>query len=195
MSASLFYNLANSYAAAGEIGPAVLNYERALRLAPGDADIRGNLEQVRKDAGLYRDELLLPRRLAEMLGADQWLMLAGYAFLCLGLSALLASTVAGQRKGGIRWLMVGALAVLLLTLPLALLRYQDWQVGVVLAEDAHLVISPFADAAPAGDIRAGRLIWPEREHGDYVLVKTESGKSGWLAKDGFALVSEVAEGD
>jgi tetratricopeptide (TPR) repeat protein len=56
VSASLLYNLANSYAAAGQVGPAVLNYERALHLDPGDADIQGNLAQVRKDAGLYRDD-------------------------------------------------------------------------------------------------------------------------------------------
>jgi tetratricopeptide (TPR) repeat protein len=194
VSAPLLYNLANSYAAAGQVGPAVLNYERALHLAPGDADIQGNLAQVRKDAGLYREDQSLHRRLAEMLGADQWLMIAGCAFLCLGLSALLVTTGAGQGgRKGLHWLMTGSLAVLLLTLPPAFLRYQDWQIGVVLAEDAHVVISPFADATPAGDIKAGRLIRPEREHGDYVLITAETGKSGWLAKESFALVTEMTD--
>ena len=193
VSAPLLYNLANSYAAAGKVGPAVLNYEQALRLAPGDADIRGNVEQVRKEAGLYRDNQPLYKRLAELLGADQWLMIAGCAFLCLGLSALLAALKAGQGKRALHWLMAGSLAVVLLTLPPAVFRYQDWQIGVVLADDAHLVISPFADAAPAGDIKAGRLVRPEREHGEYVLVETETGKTGWLARDSFALVREVPE--
>ncbi|MCI5220525.1 MAG: hypothetical protein D3914_15355, partial [Candidatus Electrothrix sp. LOE2] len=112
VSASLLYNLADSYAAAGQVGPAVLNYERALRLAPGDADIQGNLAQVRKDAGLYRDDQPLHRRLAELLGADQWLMIAGCALLCLGISALLATTGAGQGKRAFRWLMTGASVVL-----------------------------------------------------------------------------------
>ncbi|MCI5132521.1 MAG: hypothetical protein D3904_13660, partial [Candidatus Electrothrix sp. EH2] len=52
VSAPLLYNLANTYAAAGQVGPAILNYERARHLAPGDADIQGNLAQIRKDAGL-----------------------------------------------------------------------------------------------------------------------------------------------
>lgn len=190
VSAPLLYNLANSYAAAGEVGPAVLNYERALRLNPGDVDIQGNVAQVRKDAGLYRDDQPLQRRLAEMLGADQWLMIAGCAFFCLGLSALLATTGAGQGKRALHWLMISSLAVLLLTLPPAVFRYQGWNIGVVLAEDIHLVISPFADAAPAGDIKAGRLVRPEREHNDYVLVTTETGKAGWLNKDSFTLVGE-----
>ncbi|MCI5137691.1 MAG: tetratricopeptide repeat protein [Candidatus Electrothrix sp. AR1] len=190
VSAPLLYNLANSYAAAGQVGPAVLNYERALRLAPGDADIQGNVAQVRKDAGLYRDDQPLHRRLAEMLGADQWLLIAGCAFLCLGLSALLVTTGVGQGQRALHWLMTGSLAVFLLTLPPAVFRYQDWNIGVVLAEDTHLVISPFAGATLAGDIKAGRLIRPEREHNDYVLVTAETGKSGWLAKDSFALVTE-----
>ncbi|RWX48798.1 TPR repeat-containing protein [Candidatus Electrothrix communis] len=191
VSAPLLYNLANSYAAVGQVGLAVLNYERALRLAPGDADIQGNVAQVRKDAGLYRDNQPLHRRLAEMLGADQWLMIAGCAFLCLGLSALLATTgLVGQGGKSLYWLMIGSLAVVLLALPPAVFRYQDWKIGVVLAEDAHLVISPFADAASAGDIKVGRLIRPEREHGDYVLVTAETGKAGWLNKGSFALVTE-----
>ncbi|MCI5207796.1 MAG: hypothetical protein D3910_03160, partial [Candidatus Electrothrix sp. ATG2] len=98
---------------------------------------------------------------------------------------------AGQGRRALHWLMVGSLAVVLLTLPPALFRYQDWTIGVVLVDDAHLVISPFVDAAPAGDIKAGRLVRPEREHGEYVLVETETGKSGWLSKVSFALVSEA----
>jgi tetratricopeptide (TPR) repeat protein len=194
VSASLLYNLANSYAAAGQVGPAVLNYERALHLTPSDADIQGNLAQVRKDVGLYRDDQSLHRRLVELFGADQWLMIAGCAFLCLGLSALLATTEAGQgRRRALHWLMLGSLAVLLLTLPPAVFRYQDWNIGVVLAEETHFVISPFADAALAGDIKAGRLIRPEREHGDYVLVTAETGKSGWLAKESFVLVIDMTD--
>ena len=194
VSASLLYNLANTYTAAGQVGPAVLNYERALHLAPGDADIRGNLAQVRKDAGLYREEQTFHRRLVELLGADQWLMVAGCAFFCFGISALPATLVAEKKKKGPSlhwWVMISALLIILLTLPPAFFRYQDWRIGVVLAEDAHLLISPFADAAPAGDIKPGRSVRPEREHGDYVFVRTDNGKSGWLDRKSFTLVTDI----
>jgi tetratricopeptide (TPR) repeat protein len=191
VSAPLLYNLANSYAALGKTGPAVLNYERALRLAPGDADIQANLDQVRKDAGLYRDDRPLYRRAAELLGADQWLLLAGFALVLLAISTLAANLVKGKRII-LRLLTAGSLVSLLLTLPPALFRYQDWNVGVV-QEDGRLLISPFADAASSGSIKAGRLIQPGRTHGDYVLVEDETGKSGWLARNGFALVAELPE--
>jgi tetratricopeptide (TPR) repeat protein len=49
----LYYNLGNAYYKAGLLGRAVLNYERALRLAPRNDDARANLGLVRS---LLRDK-------------------------------------------------------------------------------------------------------------------------------------------
>ncbi|MES2457981.1 MAG: SH3 domain-containing protein [Bacteroidota bacterium] len=43
LSADIYYNLGNSYYKLGEIPEAILNYEKAYKLAPGDADIQANL--------------------------------------------------------------------------------------------------------------------------------------------------------
>ena len=43
-SGDIYYNLGNAYYKAGMIAPAILNYERALLMNPGDKDIRFNLE-------------------------------------------------------------------------------------------------------------------------------------------------------
>lgn len=40
----LYFNLGNAYFRSGRIGKAILNYERARRLAPLNADVRHNLE-------------------------------------------------------------------------------------------------------------------------------------------------------
>ena len=45
--ADIYYNLGNSYYKAGDIAKAILNYERALLLQPGNGDIRENLEIAR----------------------------------------------------------------------------------------------------------------------------------------------------
>ena len=47
VSADLYYNLGNSYYRMDEIPRAVLNYERALLLSPGDRDVRFNLQMAR----------------------------------------------------------------------------------------------------------------------------------------------------
>ena len=45
--ADIYYNLGNSYYKAGDIAKAILNYERALLLQPGNGDIGANLEIAR----------------------------------------------------------------------------------------------------------------------------------------------------
>lgn len=45
--AEVYYNLGNSYYKLGDVAKAILNYERALLLQPGNADIRANLEVAR----------------------------------------------------------------------------------------------------------------------------------------------------
>ena len=45
--ADIYYNLGNSSYKAGDIAKAILNYERALLLQPGNGDIRANLEIAR----------------------------------------------------------------------------------------------------------------------------------------------------
>jgi len=47
VSAKLYYNLGNAYYKTDQIPLAILNYERALLLAPGDKDIRFNLEMAK----------------------------------------------------------------------------------------------------------------------------------------------------
>jgi len=47
VSTDLYYNLGNAYYRMDEIPRAVLNYERALLLSPGDRDVRFNLQMAR----------------------------------------------------------------------------------------------------------------------------------------------------
>ena len=191
VSAPLLYNLANSYAATDQVGRAVLNYKRALRLSPGDADIQANLEQVRKDAGLYRDDKPLYERLAELLEADQWLMLSGAAFLLLAITALAATLVNIFTPAMTRLIIISSLLIIIATLPAVLFRYQSWNNGVVVGQKARLLISPFPEAASSGAIKAGRRIRPGKIHGDFVLVRDESGRSGWLDRKNFEPIAEL----
>ena len=46
-SADLYYNLGNAHFKTGDLGRTILNYERARKLNPGDADIQANLDLAR----------------------------------------------------------------------------------------------------------------------------------------------------
>ena len=194
ISAPLLYNLANSYAANGQSGQAVVNYERALRLLPGDADIQANLDQVRKDSGLYRDDKPFYERIAGLLQADQWLVISGAAFLLLALTTLAVNLLKQFFFNQIRWLIISSLLVISTCLPAALFQYQAWNDGVVIGDKTKLLISPFAEAASSGSIRAGRLIRPGKNHGQYVLIQDETGQTGWIGMESFLLIAELPNG-
>ena len=46
-SGEVYYNLGNAYFKQDELGKAILNYERALLLQPGNSDINANLDMAR----------------------------------------------------------------------------------------------------------------------------------------------------
>jgi tetratricopeptide (TPR) repeat protein len=192
ISAPLFFNLANCYAATGEVGRAVLNYERALRLAPGNSDIQENLAQIRKDAGLYRDATPLYERFSTLLGADQWLLLAGTGFCILSLS-LLGASCRVIPPALTRWIAAGSLLLILCTLLPALLQYSQWDEGIVIGNNATLLISPFDKADATGKIQAGRRVEIKKHHGNFVLIKDSTGKSGWLANKNLGIITTLQD--
>ena len=58
--AHVFYNLGNAWFRDGKLGLAILNYERARRLAPRDPDILANLKFAEQRLGV--DEVNTPPR-------------------------------------------------------------------------------------------------------------------------------------
>ena len=92
-SAEIYYNLGNAYYRLDEITQAILAYERALRLSPGDADIRFNLQMARSktiDKIVPQSEFFAVtwyRSLINQLSADGW---AYASLLALALAIVLA---------------------------------------------------------------------------------------------------------
>jgi hypothetical protein len=71
ISSDLYYNIGNCHYKLGDIAQATLHYERALKLAPGDEDLRANLELARARSKDRVNELPGSSLLA------QWNRLAG----------------------------------------------------------------------------------------------------------------------
>jgi len=188
ISPTLLYNLGNSYAQAGQVGRAILNYERALRLAPGDSDIRGNLERVRKENGLFQEEQSFGQRFVTLLALNQWIAVAAIAFVGF-VGVLLLPFSYGLKRSSRHRIAVTLLLVIATACSGAIGQYQHWHDGVVVAADARLRISPFDSAASIGTIQEGRLLHPGKKHNTYVLVVDEAGRSGWLAADAFESIA------
>ncbi len=93
VSSELYYNLGNSYYRMDNMTKAVLNYERALLLSPGDGDIRFNLQMARAktiDKIVPESEMFFVtwyRSLVNLQSVDAW---ARLALISLVLAIILA---------------------------------------------------------------------------------------------------------
>ncbi len=199
VSASLLYNLANSYSALGETGEAILTYEQALRINYHDRDIRTNLAGIRKQNGLYNEAQPLWQRLPYLLSPNQWMLVSGISMLFYSLCLLTRGIVSiftyAVRKKDlyfhiIRYTSVVALLLVALSLPAAVYGFRNWDDAVVLV-DSRLQISPFPEAASAGTIREGRIVRPVKRHNNYILVTDHSGRKGWLNQQHVGFIKEL----
>jgi tetratricopeptide (TPR) repeat protein len=176
---SVLYNLANSYALSGETGRAILNYERALRLSPSDSDISGNLQLVKKENGLFPKEASFTEQFFRLLSLNQWTTLIPVSLMLLTVFMLAATRYRISRQLN---LGVSASCFLLLCLAIAgtLFRYQHFNPSVVLSPDAKLFISPFESSATIGALQEGRLVYPQKIHGNFSYVTDETDRQGWI---------------
>jgi hypothetical protein len=179
-SADHLYNLANSYARAGEPGLAVLNYERAALLAPDDADINSNLEYVRSWAHVPTE----PRnRFARIVQATSpavaaWIGVLGIALLGAGLLA--RKTAPRFKRAGTGSVLLGV-ALIALSVSNAALLWPRMHEAVVLVNQTPARVSP----VPMGDttfvLLEAETVTIRAEHEGFVLIRTRGGRSGWVA--------------
>jgi tetratricopeptide (TPR) repeat protein len=104
-SGNLYFNLGNAYFKAGKKGKAIVNYERARRLIPGDPDLRANLEYAQSLTGAEACAAAFWTRLAFPLArrmASARLLWTGSALYTLLVGAIVAYRLWPRRP---RWLI------------------------------------------------------------------------------------------
>jgi len=183
----VYYNIGTMQLQAGRRGEAILAFERALRVAPGDADAAWNLRvaqrgNVDKLVGAREEEPFLER-----LGARVPERSAALAFLALwaGGGALLVAARL-RRRSGASLGGTGLVCLLVSVIPAALL-YAAWARASV---ESAVVVSPGAAVreGPARDFRAAFEIHEglkvrvlSRDRG-YLRVHLPNGLEGWVAE-------------
>ncbi|MBL7204962.1 MAG: tetratricopeptide repeat protein [Desulfobacteraceae bacterium] len=183
-SASLLYNMANAYYQKKDVGQAILHYERALYLDPGNADIQANLGLARKDFGLISEPAPNWQRFFDLLNLNWWAILASGAFGVFSLLYLLR----GIRPG----ILTGAPFKVLTTVCLlcfmaggtgVAMQYKNMSRGVVIRDNARLLVSPFDSASSSASIKDGKIVRIAKTYRGYLLVEGVNGKSGWIKRN------------
>jgi hypothetical protein len=192
-SASLCFNLANAEARSGHPGAAMLNYERARYLAPGDAEIDHNLQLARSKAGLKSNSYRWWQIALRSINWTIWLLTIVIVLLLLSVSIIgtaYAATMAGSLKIPARLLKNIFRLIIFVGLPLCLLMgfielatigFNDRIEGVIVApKEAVLRLSPFDSADSIGTIPEGELVTVEDRHNDYLRIEGRDHHFGWI---------------
>ena len=143
-SADLYYNLGNAYYRSENITRAVLNYERALLLSPGDRDVRFNLQIARAktiDKIVPESEMFFftwYRSLVSLMSVDAW---AWTALIALALLIVLLLVYLFSERIWLR--KVGFFGGFVLLILFALSNLFAWQQKQdLLFRKGAIVISP-----------------------------------------------------
>lgn len=189
-SVKLYYNLANSYFKDERLGKAILFYHRALRMAPGNDDIRYNLnvaESRTKDKIEQIPEFFLTKWIRDVrhtMSCTAWslislVLLAGA--LGLFLLYLLASRMTLRKAGFYGTLVAFVLFVASSWFALGERREMlDDSQGVVMATSTAVKSSPDKSATDLFVLHEGTLVGISDRLDGWYEITIADGKKGWL---------------
>jgi len=186
-SGALFFNLGNAHMKKGELGRAILNYERALRLLPNDPDVMANLAYAREQA---KDEaepaplwwrLLFPLAERARTATLAWAWTGLWALFWAVLALRFAWPQRRQVVGRAAW-AVGLVAVVVGASLAARLAEVDLQGAAVVVQkgEAPVRFEPSEAGTEHFKVGEGTHLEVTQEQGDWVQVRRRDGRRGWL---------------
>ncbi len=191
-SAKLCYNLANALFMQERLGEAIRWYRRALRLAPGDEDIRYNLavaEARTKDTIERIPEFAWTtwvRALRRTMNATAWTVLSLVALAATGVLVLvyLLARRLSLRKAGFYGLLAAAGLFVVTTLFAAGQRREQLNrdEAVVMATSAAVKSSPDRAATDLFVLHEGMTLRITNRLDDWSEVTIADGKKGWTER-------------
>ena len=190
-SADLYYNLGNAYYRTENITRAVLNYERALLLSPGDRDIRFNLQIAQSktiDKIVPESEMFFftwYRTLVNLMSVDGWARtsLVSLALVIILLLVYLFSDRIWLRKIG----FFGGIALLVLFVMSNVFAWQQKQ-NLLFRKGAIVIVpSVTVKSTPANNgtdlfvLHEGtKVMITDSSMKDWKEIRIADGKEGWI---------------
>jgi len=185
----VYYNLGNAYFKMGNIGEAILNYNRARTIKPRNKDILYNLKYAREFTKDKIEDIYSSGFLGIIYQGIE--KISYYEIMAILLITSLLGTIAVIvflfTKNNLRkWcagLSIAFWAIFLIVLvPYYLKSNHIWEnnLGVVIASKADLRSAPTTNAEIQYSVHAGTEIAVLERRSDYVRVKLRNGGEGWM---------------
>lgn len=188
-SAGVYYNLGFSYFKSGSLGKAILNFERAKRLDPSDADVQANLELAYALTDKMETvEMPIVDRMwlsvTESFSSDGWAWLfILFFFLALaGVAAFLfLDSVAHRKIGFFSAIALFVLAIVSVSVSLSKRSEAlDSSRAIIMAPTADLTTSPDKNGVRMTVLHEGTDVKILDELGGWFEVRLRDGNVGWI---------------
>lgn len=189
-SPEIYYNLGNAYYKAGKIAPAILNYERALVLEPGDSDARFNLQMAKQksvDKIEPIGEFFLSKwfgSVQNMASADSWAL---YGIVCfiLFIGCLLLfffSRWIRAKKAGFYFGLIFLLFVILANIFAGNQKEElvNRTHAIVFTPTVTVKSSPDASGTDLFILHEGTKVSIKSTLGQWSEIELEDGNIGWM---------------
>ncbi|MGB4053843.1 MAG: SH3 domain-containing protein [Dysgonamonadaceae bacterium] len=192
-SPEIYYNLGNAYFRDNQIGKAILNYNRALLLSPGDSDIRHNL----RFANTRIEDKIIPSNrffladwfesVQNLFNSNTWGVIAIVLFFlflgCMGV--FLFVRILWARKtafytGIVIFLLMIAANVFAFNQKNARIYRNS---AVIMAPAVSIRTSPDSNSKELFQLHEGATVKIRKIDGDWYEIEIANGSVGWIPKD------------
>ena len=198
--AHVYYNLGNAHFREGKLGLAILDYERARRLAPRDPDILANLKFAEQRLGV--DEVNTPprawqrflRSLTESRTSTEW---GVYELLALWLTVLAVGAWLYFPRIRTGLLVIAAaglagFAASVLAISHEVVGDRAAPAAIVVAGETEARFAPMADSTTHFRLAEGTRVVVREDRGQWLFVERADGQQGWVKSDTLKLVAPDA---
>ena len=192
-SAELYYNLANAYFKREQVGEALLNYNRAVRLKPADVDIRHNLafaEQSTKDSIEQIPEFFLStwmRSVRNLMGGNAWTILSIVMLalaLAMALLYLLAQPLTMRKTGFYSMALFGLLFIITTSFAWSARTEATAQRdAIIMSSAASIKSSPDGNSTELFVLHEGTKVRVGEVMDKWAEVRIADGRKGWIEID------------
>ncbi len=191
-SAEVYYNLGNCYYKMHNNGKAILNYERALKLAPDDEDIVHNLKLAQLttiDRVQPVPQLAIVTKWNNLLHSFSSKGWAVFALVLVWLSLILfAIYLFVSRKGVVLFFTITVFVLSLVSVGLGVKQAHtedDSGTAILMVANVNVKSAPDENATDIFTIHEGVKLYLCDRVGNWNKIRLADGKVGWVEKNMF----------